>query len=87
MQRIWIHINNDRYWENPGIVINLPALPRIGETVYLSELTMQLLIDKNLLQMQTSFDKGIEYRDNFYVEDICYIEDDPHPHILLSFNQ
>lgn len=86
MVKVWIHILSDAYWEGGALVVSLPALPRLGETVYLSEQTLENLLEKNIISPDIHTRKGLAFNDAFTVRDICYIEDEELPHIMLSID-
>lgn len=87
MQNVWIHIDNPSYWESPATVVSLPLMPRIGETVYLTWETMIRLIDAGAFLPKPDIEKDMRFKDNFEVLDICHIEDEEIPHILISTRQ
>lgn len=84
MIQTWLHVKGDDYWEGESFVINLPALPRIGETVYLTEETMTELLARQVMFADLKTDQNIQFDDAFTVVDICYIEDEELPHIMIS---
>ena len=86
MTYVWIHIEDPEsdYWEGPAIVIKLPSLPRIGETVYLSEEAIETLISRGALLPSLSVENTITFPDGMTVLDICYIENEELPHLLLK---
>lgn len=86
MIHTWLHANGKDYWEGEAIVIELPALPRIGETVYLSEQTMLELLSRHIICPKTETDEKMGFDDAFVITDICYIEGEDLPHIMISTN-
>ena len=85
MTYVWIHIEDPEtdYWESPAIVVKLPSLPRIGETVYLSEEAIGTLISQGALLPWLTQEDTISFPDALTVVDICYIENEELPHLLL----
>lgn len=86
MIHTWIHISGKDYWEGDAIVITLPSLPRIGESVYFSDDTMTLLIDKGILSPEIITGERLAFNDTFVVTDICYIENEELPHIMIELD-
>ena len=85
MIRVWVHIDGPYDWESPGTVVCLPGLPRTGESVYLSEETLIRLVSWGSLVPRVDIhDLPPEIQGNLTVVDVCYIEGEDLPHILLS---
>ena len=85
MTRVWVHIEGPYGWESPGTVIDLPGMPRTGETVYLSEETIIRLITWGAFMPIVDInDLPPDVRDNLTVVNICYVEGEELPHLMLS---
>ena len=87
MIHAWIHTTGDNYWEGCATVISLPAMPRIGETVYLSEETLQSILEKSGALLDIYITDQVLVRDNFTVTDICHIEGEELPHLMIDLTE
>ncbi len=87
MTHVWIHTTGDNYWEGYATVVTFPALPRIGETVYLSEETLQRILEKSGAVLDVVLADTILVRENFTVTDICHIEGEELPHLMIDLSE
>lgn len=87
MTHAWIHTTGDNYWEGFAIVVHLPALPRIGETVYLTEETLRTILEKSGALLDVVVTDQILVKENFTVTDICHIEGEELPHLMIDLTE
>ena len=86
MINVWVHIENERYWEDTAVLIKLAEIPRIGESVYLHPQTLAELLNKENTSRATFVKGAISLEDELKVIDVCYLEGKQQPHIMLRLN-
>lgn len=75
---------SERYWNGHSVPVLLPYVPRIGETVYLSEATVEELIVHGQLESPVEWKDGIQVFTDMLVTDVCYFENDDNVHIMVT---
>lgn len=83
MISVWIHIENENYWEGQAVLVSLPAMPRRDETIFLSEDTLIEMTAKGLLHGKPDTDGYLTFKDAMTVTDVCYIENSTTPHVMV----
>ena len=84
MTALWLHIESNKYWEGPAYRVNLPCIPRIGESIYLSPKTLMEIQENNIEFETIGNGQQLTLIDQLIVSDICYIENKDEVHLMVK---
>ena len=84
MVQAWVHTVSNHYWNGYSVPVLLPYVPRIGETIYLSQDTVEQLIVHGELQAPARYTGDIQVFTDLLVTDVCYFENEENIHIMVT---